>query len=202
MDSYYERDCTVANWCRSIVRVLGTESDVARFVAHIDEEGEAQEDIAECCLEQRIPGRAEYELITKWTPPLDRLAEISRQFPTLTLQVEWDQPGDGLLGCAVIMDGNRNVLELDDLVRRARTRIREVYPQHFHDGDDDGADLELSWELLREASRLHCGVQRDEQDDANESAVVTDVRQFARHAVREWIGATQEDSVNWSQEGF
>jgi hypothetical protein len=168
-------------------------------VAHIEEEGEAQEEIAECCLQQRAPECAKYEVVTKWTPPLDRLAEISRQFPDLTLQVEWDQPGDGLLGCAVIMDGDRNVLELDDLVRWARTKRREVYPQHFYDGDDDEADLELGWEILREACRLHFGVQRDEHE---EPAVLTDVRQFARHAVREWIGATQEDSVNWSQEGF
>ena len=109
----------MANWCRSIVRVLGPEPDVARLVAHVEQEDEDQDgslaQIADCYVMQRASGRAKYEVMTKYRPPLDCLAEASRQFPTLTLQVEWDQPGDEQLGCAVIADGNRNVLELDDL---------------------------------------------------------------------------------------
>jgi len=196
----------MANWCRSILRVIGAESDVARFVAFIARDDDNQDgsltQIADCSLQQRDSGRAKYEVLTKWTPPLDPLTEVSRQFPELTLHLEWDQPGDGLLGCATIVNGTRNVLELDDLVRLARYLLREVFPQRYRDEweDEDGceADLELGWEILREAVRLHCGVHEheDEEDDG-----WTEVREFGRHLVRDWIGA-KEEAVNWSEEGF
>lgn len=198
----------MANGCRSIARVLGPEPDVARFVAHVEQEDEDQDgsltQIADCYVMQRASGRAKYEVMTKYRPPLDYLAEISRQFPTLTLNIEWDQPGDELLGCAVLVNGNRNVLELDDLVRCARDRVREVFRQQFQDEweDDTGceADLVVGWEILREASRLHCGGQGDEQEE-REDNLWTDVREFARREVREdWSSLVEgivADAEQW-----
>lgn len=182
--------------CRNIVEVLGPESDVARFVAYVEQEDDEQEGsltyIAECGLLRRAPGRARYELVTKWTPPLDLLAKISRQFPLLTLQVEWEQPADELFGCAVIVDGNRNAIELNDLVRNARNGLREVFQQRFQDDWDDQsgceAELVLGWDILKEASRLHCGVHLDEHDGEEDDGW-TEVRQFARDVVREWSEA-------------
>ncbi len=112
----------MASWCRSVVQVLGLETDVAQFVGFLgpndydrdedDPDGPLTE-IAEVGLLQRALGRVEYELVTKWQPPLAELTDLSRQFPRLTLQVNWEQHGDALFGCAIIADGNKNVLELD-----------------------------------------------------------------------------------------
>ena len=59
----------MANWCRSIVRVIGLESDVARLVAYIardeDEQDGSLAQIADCSLQQRDKGRAKYKVLTK-----------------------------------------------------------------------------------------------------------------------------------------
>ena len=202
----------MANWCRSIVRVLGPEPDVARLVANIEQEDEDQEgsltQIADCFLMQRATGRAEYEVVTKYRPAIDHLAQISRQFPVLTLQVEWDQPGDGLLGCAVIVGGNKNVLELDDFVRCARNKLREVYRERFRDEWEDHAGCEadrvLGWEILREASRLHYGDQRDEQEERADYGW-PELKEFARHEVRDAFDAAKRKSEGlglWQEQGF
>ena len=115
--------------------------------------------------------------------------------------MEWDQPGDGLLGCATIADGTRNVLELHDLCG-----LPDIYYGRSIDNVFKAsgrmtlceADLELGWEILREAARLHCGVNEHEgeEDDG-----WTEVREFGRHFVRDWIGASVE-TIDWAVEGF
>jgi hypothetical protein len=182
----------MANWCRSIVTVLGSEPEVARFVDYLgpdenEDEGVPLTLIADCYLRQRTPGRAEYELLSKWSPPLDPLTEVSRQFPSLTLQVEWEQPGDDMLGCAVISDGHRNVLTLDHLLEYAKERFREVYQERFRDEweDDEGeADVAMSWEILREATRRFFAEQQDEQKEEADGLWAV-ARGFARQVVEE-----------------
>ena len=197
----------MANWCGTILRVFGPEPDVAGFVAYVEQEDEERAgsltQMAECCLEQRSSGRANYEVLTRWRPPLDQLTEASSQFPAVTLHLEWDQPGDELLGCAVIKDGNRNVLELDDLVRNARETLRVVFRQQFlNEWDDiaDEADLVLGREILREASRLHCGDPGDAQAEREDRW--RDVRAFARQVVRDFFGAVKQGPHCWQKDGF
>ena len=94
------------------------------------------------------------------------------------------------------------VLELDDLVRRARSRLWEVFRQRFRDEweDDAGceADLVLGWEILREASRLHCGDPGDEE--VRQENDWPEVREFARHVVRDAFDAAKRG--RWQEEGF
>jgi hypothetical protein len=200
----YERNSIMANGCRSIVRVLGPEPDVVRFAAYVarqeddqeedqDEEDEQDEDdkhesllhIAEFCDLERTSGSAKYEVLTHWSPPLDALTDTSRQFPTLTLEVEWEEPGMDLLGCAVISDGNRSVLTLDHLLEYAKERFREVHRERFQDEweDEGDADVALSWEILREATRRYFGGQQDEQEEGDDLWTVAKV--FARQVVEE-----------------
>ena len=84
----------------------------------------------------------------------------------------------------------------------ARDRIREVFRQQFRDEweDDAGceADLVLGWEILREASRLHCGDPGDEQ--ARRENDWTEVRKFARHVVRDAFDVGKRG--RWQEEGF
>ena len=180
----------MANWCRSIVRVLGPEADVARFVDYLgpdenEDESVPLKQIADCCLVERVSRRVEYEVITKYRPPLDPLTEVSRQFPSLTLQVEWEQPGDDMLGCAVISNGNRNVLTLDHLLEYAKERFREVYQERFQDDwDESHADVAMSWEILREATRRYFAEQQDEQKEEADGLWAV-ARGFARQVVQE-----------------
>jgi hypothetical protein len=135
--------------------------------------------------------------MTKSRPPLDDLAQISRQFPTLKLQVEWDQPGDERIGCATIENGTRDVLELDDLLRDAKDKLQEVCPERLRDAleDDQGdAEVALRWEMWREACRLYFGGQQDEQKEENEEGVWAVARDLARQMVRELFAGGYRDS--------
>jgi hypothetical protein len=163
----------MANWCRTVVRVLGPEPDVVGFVAFVEHEDEGKDGtltaLAECSLDRRAPGRAKYELISKWRPPLDALTQASERFPSLALQVEWEEPAGGVLGCAVIANGNKTVLDLDDLLAHAKEKFRDIYQDRLRyewNDNDDHADVALSWEILREATRRFFSVeQREEEAD-------------------------------------
>lgn len=199
----------MANWCRNIVRVLGPAPEVDRFVSYIEQEDEEKEGsltyIADWCLESRDACRAEYEVLSKWRPPLAILSEASRHFSELTLQVEWEQPADGLLGCAVLSNGNMQVLELDTLLEFTKEVLRAAYQRYVQDEWEAGhAEVVISLEMLRESSRLFFGNQRDEQDeevDTDEDAL----REYARQVVRAVFNERKlkaELSRNWNEEGF
>lgn len=168
----------MANWCRTVLRVLGPELDIARFAACVaqDEEdgyeGGTLTQLAEICEIERGQGRAKFEVLTKWRPPLAPLVELSREYPTITFQVDWQQPGDELVGCAVIVDGAADIRELDDRVRDAKNRLREYYRLLHGDGcegddgiDIDDAEVELEYEILQESARRFFGEHPEGQGE-------------------------------------
>ncbi len=207
----------MANWCRTVLRVLGPEPDVARFAALVVQDEDNEEgsltQLVEICEMERSPGRAKCEVLTKWRPPLDALTAVSRQFSALRFQADWQEPSDHLVGCAVIADGDANVMELDDLVRRAKNTLREAYRQAYGDGWDSNtrladhayeAETQLEWEILGQSSRLFCGEEWEEQGEHEDNGR-RDVRELARLAVRDAFDATKRDSESqhcWWKEGF
>lgn len=152
--------------------------------------------------------RAEYELVCKGGPPLDVLTELSSHFPTLTFEVEWEDPCHGSLGCAVIVDGNRSVLRLDSLLGYSKEKFRKVYEERFQEewsDRDDAADVALSLEILRIATGRFFGRSRDEQ---NEGDGLRDVAsRFARQVVQEsdnlspftGAGVVTMESYQWDE---
>lgn len=170
----------MANWCRTVLRVLGPEPDIARFaalVAQDEDDGDEEEgsliQLAEICEMERSPGRAKFEVLTKWRPPLEALAALSREFPALRFQADWQEPGCGLVGCAVVADGTVDVCELDDLLWDAENRLRESYRRRHVAGweenevtDIDTVEWEFEWGVLQEVARQFFGEREAEAHDA------------------------------------
>jgi len=152
--------------------------------------------------------RAEYELVGDGEPPVDELSELSSHFPTLTFEVEWEDPCHGSLGCAVIVDGNRSVLRLDSLLGYSKQKFQEVYEERFQEewnDRDDTADVALSLEILRIAAGRFFGRSREEQ---NEGDGLRDVAsRFARQVVQEsdnlspftGAGVVTMESYQWDE---
>jgi hypothetical protein len=155
-----------------VVEVTGPESDVARFVEFAvrrEEEDTHFTEQFETGLLHRERGRARVEVISRWKPPLEVFADVSRKIPMLTFGVKWEEPGCELFGCASIASGDGSVIELDDVVRLARDRLRERFREQYgdnweqRDGLEDAVselDFEIGQQMVSEASRLLCGGQR------------------------------------------
>ena len=76
--------------CRNTLLAIGPEIEVARFVSFtVAEETTFTEhfDTAVLC---RDVGWVRLEVMSRWNPPLEVLADTSRRFPELRFAVEWE----------------------------------------------------------------------------------------------------------------
>lgn len=137
----------MANWCRNTILAVGAEAEISRFVNFVVTEPEVEETtftgMFETGLMYRDVGAARIEVISKWNPPLDEIVELSRDFPTLKLSLEWEEPGEQLCGCASISNGNIELVRLDGDV--------------FGEISDEDGRMMLRFETMRETSRLLFG---------------------------------------------
>lgn len=104
------------NWCSNTLYVRGDddkqvkafvdsakdENNVLSFYKHVPSADTTEAhradwgtkwDAAESELVDHFDGRAEYTFMTAWCPPDHWLCAISKQFPTLTFQLHYDEPG-------------------------------------------------------------------------------------------------------------
>ena len=98
----------MANLCGNQLRVRGPEEDIDRFVKVAVVEDAAEEvvfDEFDGCVTDCNERQVEIAFLSRHSPPLRFLVDLSRQYPILTFYLEWDEGGVGLFGAVFVEAG-------------------------------------------------------------------------------------------------
>jgi hypothetical protein len=120
----------MANLCSNQLRVRGPEDDIARFVEGAVAQNEAEELVFgefTGFIRSTQNRQTEIAFVSEHNPPLRFLADLSRQFPTLTFYVEWEEGGVGLSGSCFIFGGEGDAVE--EGFFHGRWRIPDEFPE-------------------------------------------------------------------------
>lgn len=98
----------MANMCNNQLVVRGEAEDITRFLREAVAEDTAQQTVLqdyEGYIKCEEDNRLNLYMLSRHSPPLRVLVGLSRQFPTLTFYLEWEEGSVGLFGSAFVQEG-------------------------------------------------------------------------------------------------
>lgn len=147
----------MANICTNYVTITGNEKSLKDLRERINEQdptliddsvcGHLQSTTAEGVaygLESDLPldgdGAVELVISSKWSPPEDDFERLSALYPSLTIEVRYEEPGNGYFGVSVFQEGSR---VLDEPMEEFEYRMK--YDDDFKDFVKDIKDKDYDY---------------------------------------------------------
>lgn len=115
----------MANLCACDLTITGPKVELDRFKKALEEQD--KDLLSKCCwLEKHNEfygsvlkedafewdDQISFPMDTKWSPPLQKLAVVSKDYPGLTFEIRWEEGGNQVYGTATILDGTCNSTDM------------------------------------------------------------------------------------------